>query len=231
MGAFRWLAAWLGAIIFACIRKTCRLRTHNDPRPGLRGVRQGYIYAILHAHQIAAALTHGEKLCGTMVSRSVDGDLLIPTCTLNNIRPFRGSSSKKGRDKGGTGALLQLIEFVGSGHPCTMAVDGPRGPRNHVHGGVAKIAEATGAHIVVACVIPRRRWILRGTWDRMQLPGPFSTFDAWFTEPIDPSSFDNIETLRTHIEDVLTALEERSDPKEAAIASERLRAREKRDRC
>ena len=222
MRALRWLAAWLAAIIFASIRKTCRLRTHDDPRPELRAAGQAYIYAILHAHQIAAALTHGEELCGTMVSRSVDGDLIVPTCKLNNIRPFRGSSSKKGRDKGGTGALLQLIEFVKSGRPCTMAVDGPRGPRNHVQGGVAKIAETTGAHIIVACVIPRRRWILSGTWDRMQIPGPFSIFDAWFTEPIDPSSFDDLATLRAHVEDVLTALEKRSDPKEAAIAAGRL---------
>ena len=56
----------------------------------------------------------------------------------------------------------------------------------------------------------------------MQIPGPFSTFDAWFTEPIDPRSFDDLETLRVHVEDVLTALEKRSDPKEAAIASKRL---------
>ncbi len=217
MGGIRWLAAWLGAIIFAAIGKTCRLHTHDDPRSRLREAGQSYIYAILHAHQIAAALTHGEDLCGTMVSRSTDGDLLIPTCTLNNIRPFRGSSSKSGRDKGGTGALMQLIEFVQSGHPCTMAVDGPRGPRNRVQGGVAKIAEVTGAHIIVACVIPSRRWILQGAWDRMQLPGPFATFDAWFSEPINPSNFDNLDTLRVHIEDVLTALERGSDPQEAAI--------------
>ena len=219
MSVLRWLAAWLGAIIFVCIRNTCRLQTHDDPRPGLRGRGQGYIYAILHAHQIAAVLTHGEELCGTMVSRSVDGDLIIPICTLNNIRPFRGSSSKKGQDKGGTRALTQLIEFVRSGRPCTMAVDGPRGPRNHVQGGVAKIAEATGAHIVVTCVIPRRRWILRGTWDRMQIPGPFSTFDAWFSEPIGPGSYDDLEMLRARVEDVLTALERSSDPSEATIAS------------
>jgi lysophospholipid acyltransferase (LPLAT)-like uncharacterized protein len=53
----------------------------------------------------------------------------------------------------------------------------------------------------------------------MQIPGPFSTFDAWFSEPIDPRSYDDLEMLRARVEDVLTALEKRSDPSEATIAS------------
>ncbi len=224
IGRFLRLAvAWVAACLLVLINWTCRRRLHADPRPALRAARQPYIYAILHAHQIAAALNHGEELCGAMVSRSADGDLLMPLCRLSRIRPFRGSTRKGARDKGGQEALEALIAFVRStGKPCTMAVDGPRGPRNHVYSGVTQIAVATGAHIVAATVIPRARWILSRTWDRLQIPKPFTTLDLWFAPPIDAKELGDPASLRVHVERTLTELEAISDPIESARCLSRI---------
>lgn len=228
----RWLAAWLGALLFKAINLSCRLRLHDDPRPALKAAGHSYIYAILHAHQLAAVLNHEEPICGAMISRSTDGDLLIPSCRVNHVVPFRGSTRSGDREKGGREALEQLTEWVGStGHPCTMAVDGPRGPRGHVHAGVAKIAAATGARILVCLVIPSRRWIA-STWDRLQAPKPFSRVDVFFDEPLDPADYDGIDSLRQAVEASLNRLERTHDPLEveACIAHAERRAQHARNR-
>lgn len=230
--AVRWFGAWIGALLFKVINWTCRLHKHNDPRPSLKASGQPYIYAILHAHQLAAVLNHEEPICGAMVSRSADGDLLIPSCKVNRVVPFRGSTRSGSREKGGREALEQLIEWVGStGNPCTMAVDGPRGPRGHVHAGVARIAAETGARILVTLVIPSRRWIT-GTWDRLQTPKPFSRIDVHFAQTLDPADHDDVEGLRAAVERSLNELEREHDPLEveACIAHAARRARREREK-
>ncbi len=220
MALVRWFLAWAVALVLVPLGYTCRMRSQRDPRPALRAAGTLYVHAILHAHQIAAALNHGERECGAMISRSVDGDLVVPLCKLTRIRPFRGSTRKVGRNKGGRAALREMIEFVRATRlPCTFTVDGPRGPRNHVQLGVAVTAKETGALVIVLCIVPRRRWILARTWDRLQIPKPFTTFEAIFAPPIDPSGFADAEALRCEIETTLNRLEREHDPGEAALAS------------
>ena len=198
---------------------TCRHRPQRDPRPALRAAGVPYAHAILHAHQIGALLNHGERECGAMISRSADGDLVIPLCRLTRIRPFRGSTRRAGRNKGGRAALGEIVEYMRTtGHPCTFTVDGPRGPRNHVQLGVAVAAKEVGAQVIAVGIVPRRRWILP-TWDRLQIPQPFTTFDAIFAPPIDPGLFPDVEDLRSEIEATLRRIEHELDLEEATRIS------------
>ncbi len=217
MKILRWLVAWIGAFGFVALNLTCRLRTQRDPRPALRAAGTPYVHAILHAHQLAALLNHGERQCGAMISRSTDGDLVIPLCRLTRIRPFRGSTRKAGTNKGGRAALGEMIDFMrATGLPCTFTVDGPRGPRNQVQLGVAVTAVETGALVIALSIVPRRRWIVARSWDRLQIPKPFTTFEAAFAPPIDPRAFPDVEALRSEIEAALNRLERELDPSEAA---------------
>jgi len=229
----RWAAAWIGALALVVLNLTCRLRTQRDPRPALRAAKTPYIHAILHAHQLAALLNHGERACGAMISRSTDGDLVIPLCRLTHIRPFRGSSRRAGSNKGGRAALGSMIEFMQTtGLPCTFTVDGPRGPRNHVQLGVAVAAKEARAQVIALAIVPRRRWIL-GTWDRLQIPKPFTTFEAIFAPPIDSAAFPDVEDLRREIETTLCRIERELDPDEASRinpARDPSRARSRADR-
>ncbi len=170
---------------------------------------------------------------GAMVSRSADGELLIPTLRANNIVPIRGSSRGRDGDKGGAAALSRLIRHVRRGHPAYLAVDGPRGPRNRVQPGIAKLAQETGAAVVIVAPIPRRRWILRKSWDRFQIPKPFSRLDMYFGEPLHPRDEDQegLDAFRERIEDALTALEKAHDPEEAAAGSIAAKSRRARTRA
>ena len=155
----------------------------DDPRPALRAAGRPYVYAILHAHQVAAVLINDDPGIAAMVSQSRDGDLLVPSLRVTGVGAMRGSSRKAGRDKGGRRALELLEEHTRRGHPSLLAVDGPQGPRNHVHRGVIDLARSTGAAIVPCVIVPSRRWFLR-TWDRFQIPKPFTRAHVYVAPPI-----------------------------------------------
>jgi lysophospholipid acyltransferase (LPLAT)-like uncharacterized protein len=206
------------ALLMVLLRYTCRVRLHNDPRPALRRAGIPYVYSVLHAQQLGAA-TCGDRGTAAMVSQSQDGALVALGLKLVGITPIRGSSRRRNKDHGGLAALNNLIAHVRSGRPAYLAVDGPRGPRNRVHKGVAVLSREADAVVLNTVVVPSRRWILKRSWDRLQIPIPFCRVEAYFAEPMRPESGESAEQYRQRIERVLNELESRRDSVEAAIAN------------
>ena len=91
--------------------------------------------------------------------------------------------------------------------PIAITPDGPRGPRYHLHPGAIKLAQLTGAPIVPIQLDCSHRFTFP-TWDRFQLPLPFSrirvTFHPPLTIPKDLSE-DEFEAQRQRVEKVLLA--------------------------
>ena len=212
------------AIAILVLRACCRIRLHNDPRPGLRARSQSYAYSVLHAHQISAVID-SEPGTGAMVSRSADGAHLIPSLRVRRIVPIRGSNRRKNGDKGGLAAIDALVEHIAGGAPGYLAVDGPRGPRNRVHKGIAMLSQRTGAAVVNMVAVPTRRWIFTHAWDRFQIPKPFATIDGYFGEPLFPRKDESVEQYRKRIETALNELEQMHDPVEAELAGVATRKR------
>jgi lysophospholipid acyltransferase (LPLAT)-like uncharacterized protein len=219
------VAAWLLAVFVLLWRVSCRAAVHDDPRPALRAARRPYIYAILHAHQVAAVLINDDPGIAAMLSRSTDGDLLAPSLRVTGVLAMRGSTRRAGQDKGGRRALQLLEAHTRAGHPSLLAVDGPRGPRNHVHRGVVDLARATNATIVPCVIVSSRRWILRRSWDRFQIPAPFCRLSMTFAMPLDPGAEPDDGRLRALVGGALEDLERRCDPIEASRWEPRGRAR------
>jgi len=209
---------WVIAIAVLLLRTCCRIRLHNDPRPNLRANSQAYVYSVLHSHQIATVI-QGETGTGAMVSRSEDGELLIPCLWLRGIVPIRGSNRHKSGDKGGLGAIEALVEHIAGGAPCYLAGDGPRGPRNPVHKGIAVLSHRTGAAVINLVAVPSRRWIFTRAWDRFQIPKPFSMIHGYFSEPLFPREDESVEQYRKRIEISLNDLEREHDPVESQLAA------------
>lgn len=208
-------ASWGAAAAILFLRLTCRIALHNDPRPQLRAVGKRYIYSVLHAHQVAT-IVDCEPGTGAMVSRSLDGQIIVPVLRVRGVTPIRGSGGKgRGTGRGGREALDALIEHVKTGHPACLAIDGPRGPRGHVHKGVAVMARQCDAAVLPMVAIPHRRWIVQRSWDRLQIPKPFSTIHGIFGPPIYPAEGETSEQLRHRIEVAIQALEQQHDPNEA----------------
>jgi len=213
----RKIAGWLAAGVMLLIRWSCRVRFHNDCRPSLWAEHRAYAYAFLHAHQIASVIA-GEPGTGAVVSRSTDADLLVPSLLVRRIVPMRGSTRRAEQNKGGQEALARLIAHGRAGNPVYFSVDGPRGPRNHVSRGVAQLAMTTGAVILVSIAIPSRRWILSKTWDRLQVPKPFSRVDVYFSDPVWPQDSSSVQELRARVGELHERMERELDAEEAGRA-------------
>ena len=213
------IASWGVALIVLVLRWTCRVRVHNDPRPALRAASKRYIFSVLHAHQLSA-IVDSEKGTGAMVSRSLDGQIIVPALRVRGVIPVRGSGGRgRGTGRGGREALDALIEHVKNGRPAYLAVDGPRGPRGHVHKGVAVMARQCEAAVLLMAAVPTRRWILKRSWDRLQIPQPFCRIDGYFAPPIIPQTGETAEQFRQRIENALHQLECEHDPREAAFST------------
>ncbi|MEM6533175.1 MAG: DUF374 domain-containing protein [Myxococcota bacterium] len=210
------VAGWLIALFTLLLTLTCRRRRLEDSRPALREAGEVYVLAGLHAHQAAMVFFNDEKRLAAVVSRSTDGELLVPSLRARGVTPVRGSTAKNGRDKGGARALVQMIRLVRDGAVGLITVDGPRGPRNTVHPGILKLAERAEAKIVPVAIVPTSRVILKRTWDRMQIPLPFARLDYAFGPPLDPSTFDSPTALSEALKDAIDGLERRYDPTETA---------------
>lgn len=208
------LLGWLIAGYVLLLRWTCRVRTHNDPRPGLRASGEAYAHAILHAQQIAIG-SKAERGTIAMASQSADGQLLAPTFRALGVPLARGSNSRGGKARGGREALASIVQHVASGGNAVIAVDGPRGPRGCARKGVASLSKETGCPIVCVVVVPKWRLVMRKTWDRFQVPIHFTRYDAYFGEVIRPTVGESSESIRRRVEETLHSLETRHDPQEA----------------
>ncbi|MGV3486191.1 MAG: lysophospholipid acyltransferase family protein [Planctomycetaceae bacterium] len=208
------LSSYLVAVAVTLLRLTVRIQFHNDPRPMLRKQGTNYLFSFLHAHQLGLIIGR-EKGTGAMVSRSKDGELIVPLLKFCGCVPVRGSNRVDRKDRGGREALHTLTDHVLSGKPAALAVDGPRGPRGRVHKGIAALSQQTGAPVLNIVAITRRKWTATNAWDRMQIPLPFSRLDGYFAEPIYPRADEKLEAYRQRIEASLHRLEAIHEPSEA----------------
>lgn len=216
----RWIG-WLAGLVLVAWRRSCRYRVIGDQRPRLRAEGTPYIYALLHAHQVSAVFVNDEEpgRLAAMVSRSADGDLLVPSLRLRGVIAARGSSRRGNVDKGGRAALEELRQLLERRVAVLLAVDGPRGPRNQVKRGVAVIArQVRGAVVLPTMVVPSRRWFPGRTWDRIQVPLPFARVTLAMGEPLRPEEGESVEALRQRIEQALALMEARWDPEEVERA-------------
>lgn len=202
------------AIGITVLRWTCRVKFHDDPRAELRRNGETYIYSFLHAHQVGLILGR-EKGTGAMVSRSKDGELIVPLLKISGCVPVRGSNRVNRKDRGGRAALHSLVDHVLAGYPAALAVDGPRGPRGRVHKGVALLSQQTGAPVLNLVAISRNKTTIVKAWDRLQMPWPFTRIDGYCDVPIYPKEGEKLEAYRQRIETSLHALEAKYDPCES----------------
>ena len=209
---------WVLGLFLVCWRLTCRYRVEHDPRPRLRELGGTYIYSVLPAYRVAVVFGEDERRLAAMVSRSRDGDLLVPFLSFRGVKATRGSTRRDGRDKGGSTALMELSDLVRAGTPVVFAVDGPRGPRSYENRGVAMLSLQTGAPILPTLVLPSRRWFVSKAWDRFQIPKPFCTIRMIFGEPILACENEDGEALRQRVSRAMNGLERKYDPDEAERA-------------
>jgi lysophospholipid acyltransferase (LPLAT)-like uncharacterized protein len=160
--------------------------------------QQGFIMAHWHGDELAILHLVKRYRLATMTSTSKDGELID-----YSIRKMGGKTSRGSATRGAVQALKGLVRLIRSGHPCSMAVDGPKGPIHHVKPGVFELSRLGRADIYPVGVFAEKAYCFEKSWNKATLPYPFSRVFIVFSDPIaaigkevDPKSPALAEQLR-----------------------------------
>ena len=161
------------------------------------------IYAFWHDRIFSGTYFFRGRGIVIITSQSFDGEYIARFIQRMGYGAIRGSSTR-----GGVRALVEMIRAMRAGLPMGFSVDGPKGPRYEVKPGPVLLAQKTGNPMVPFVLQPRSSWTLK-SWDRMQIPKPFTRCLVSVSEPIyvpQDASDEIVEEKRSELEKVLLQL-------------------------
>jgi lysophospholipid acyltransferase (LPLAT)-like uncharacterized protein len=195
--------AFIADKILQLLLFSCRIRVHGAEN--LLTAKQGRsILALWHEH-LAPMLALLSKVEPTIpylavVSNSRDGALLSALVQVKKYAVAKVPHDSRHQ------ALRSILNAIGQGLVPVITPDGPRGPARQVKNGIAFLSLKSQAPIIPISWTASKTWKLR-SWDRMQIPKPFSTIDLTFGKPIIPPDSISLEDYRCLIEKTLLEAE------------------------
>jgi lysophospholipid acyltransferase (LPLAT)-like uncharacterized protein len=200
--------ASIGHKAIAALGATLKWRTEGlEHLDAIRLQGRQPIMAFWHGRILPATYYFRGRGIVVITSENFDGEW-----TAGIIERFGYGTARGSTSRGGLKALLQLKRDTAEGKPAGFTLDGPRGPARVAQPGAVWLAKATGNPVLPFHLEASRHWTL-GSWDRTQIPKPFSTVSIAMGEPFDvPSdaSEGDLEAARTLLESRLVALEARA---------------------
>jgi len=202
------LIAGVGYPLINALGRTLRWRVEGT---------EHYDAVLASGRQPIMAFWHGRILSGTLyfqrrgivviTSENFDGEWIAGIIERFGYGTARGSTSH-----GAVRALVRMKRDMAAGRPAAFTVDGPRGPARVAQPGAIWLAQATGNPIIPFHIESDRHWTAN-SWDRTQIPRPWSTVAIAIGEPLEIGRSDDertIETGRLALEARLRALEARA---------------------
>ncbi|MEQ1929961.1 MAG: lysophospholipid acyltransferase family protein [Parvularculaceae bacterium] len=191
----------------------------RGPVDALVASGQGFIVAFWHQRLLMGAVIrrHTDRRVIMLISANRDGEIVARGVAPFGIEFIRGSAAnprKKDKDKGGASALVQMIAALDEGAIVGMTPDGPRGPSRRAQAGVVRLAQMSGAPIIIGA-FSASLGLRLNTWDRFFLAAPFSRgVFVGGGEPIrvqSDASPEAIEAARLQVETALNKAADEAD--------------------
>jgi lysophospholipid acyltransferase (LPLAT)-like uncharacterized protein len=202
------LIAATGYQVISALGSTLRWKTEGlEHFDEIVAAGQQPVMAFWHGRILPATYYFRRRGIVVMTSENFDGEWIAGIIERFGYEAARGSTSRGGRR-----ALLQMTRDMAAGKPAGFTLDGPRGPAGVAQAGAVFLAKATGNPVLPFHLEASRHWTL-GSWDRTQVPKPFSTVSIAMGEPFYvPAEADEgaIESARRLLEARLTTLKERA---------------------
>ena len=156
---------------------TLRWRVEGEERlrEAERGGGRG-IHAFWHGRILHGTLHFRNRGIVVITSENYDGEWIARIIHRFGFATARGSSSRGARR-----AMLQLVKDARA-HPTGFTIDGPRGPARVAQPGAVWLSKATGNPVIPFHAEAAAYWSLR-SWDRTQIPKPFTTVALVIGEP------------------------------------------------
>lgn len=162
------------------------------------------VMAFWHGRILPATFYFRRRGIIVITSENFDGEWIARIIERFGYGTARGSTSR-----GGLKALLQLKRDMEAGKAAGFTLDGPRGPARVAQPGAIWLAKATGNPVLPFHAEASRHWTLK-SWDRTQIPKPFSTVALAIGEPLSvpaDASDAKVEEQRLRLESSLKSLE------------------------
>jgi lysophospholipid acyltransferase (LPLAT)-like uncharacterized protein len=115
---------------------------------------------------------------GGMSSISFDAEYTARCLIRFGYGIIKGSSTR-----GGARGMIEMVRTMRQGIPMVFTIDGPKGPRYEVKPGPVYLARKTGNPVLAFSIETTRSWKLN-SWDRQQIPVPFSRAKLFVSDPI-----------------------------------------------
>ena len=123
-----------------------------------------------------------------MSSPTKDGELIsVPLEKMGYIL-VRGSSDKKS-----ISSTISLLKYLKKGYSIGTPLDGPKGPKEEPKKGLLYLSQKTSVPLVLVGISYSKKWILKKTWDKFEIPKPFSKVKIFLSEPITISDKDDLD--------------------------------------
>ena len=190
-----WCIAAVGYRLIALLGWTLRWRVEGvEHFDAVRRAGRQPVMAFWHGRILPAAYYFRRRGIVVITSENFDGEWIAGIIERFGFGTARGSTSRGARR-----ALRQLLRQMASGKPAGFTLDGPRGPAKVAQPGAVWLAKATGNPLLPFHLEASRHWTL-GSWDRTQIPKPFSTVTIAMGAPIDvPGDADEAELERARV--------------------------------
>lgn len=141
-----------------------------------------------------------------LISAHKDGRLISKTVKHFKVETIVGSTQR-----GGAGALVEMVRSSKKGKTIGITPDGPRGPGLQVSEGTVMAAYLAKADLIPVTYFVKHHKILK-TWDRFFLPWPFSRGIVIWGDPIAyPKTKDQISEVRNALKIALDGLNQKAE--------------------
>jgi lysophospholipid acyltransferase (LPLAT)-like uncharacterized protein len=173
----------------------------------IQAAGQQPVMAFWHGRILSATYYFRGRGIVVITSENFDGEWIARIIERFGYGTARGSTSRGGRR-----AMLQLVRDMEAGKPAGFTIDGPRGPAKVAQPGAVWLARTTGNPLLPFHLEASDAWSLR-SWDRTQIPKPFSTVSLVIGEPMHvprAATDEHLEEWRMELERRLQALEQRA---------------------
>ena len=165
------------------------------------------VMAFWHGRILPATYYFRRRGIVVITSENFDGEWIARIIERFGYGTARGSTTRGGRK-----AMLQLMRDMEQGKPSGFTLDGPRGPARVAQPGAIWLARATGNPVLPFHLEASSHWTT-GSWDRTQIPRPFSTVALAVGAPLEVpkgAPDEQLEPARQELERRLAALESRA---------------------
>ncbi|HMO79212.1 MAG TPA: lysophospholipid acyltransferase family protein [Pyrinomonadaceae bacterium] len=136
------------------------------------------IYAFWHDRIVSGTYYFRDRGIIVLSSTSFDSEYTARCIQRFGFGIIKGSSTR-----GGIQALVGMIRMMKQGFAMAFTLDGPKGPRYEAKSGPVLLAKKTGNPLVPFVIECKRFWTIK-SWDRLQIPKPFTRARLMVGEPV-----------------------------------------------